>query len=86
MNKNMFAKVTCRYDDYKDEYGLRHDGTKCYDCFSFDELYKVLKRLYDEHILSHVHLEFCIRELTDKQAGEIVIPFKEGVAPLISLY
>ena len=80
-----FIKVRCDYSDYIDEYGQRHNGTKCYDCFSFNELHDVLKQVYDEHVLSHVHLEFCTRELTDKEHGEVIVPFEKGIAPIVSL-
>lgn len=82
----MFVKVKCEYPDYKDEWGGIQNGTKCYDCFSFKELYVVLKQINDEHVLSHIHLEFCIRELTDKELGEVIIPFEKGVIPIVSLY
>ena len=72
----MFIKVRCEYSD-KITY---------YNCFSFEELYNALKQINDEHILTHIHLEFYICESTDEKVGEITIPFETEVIPLVTLY
>lgn len=81
----MFVQVVCDYPDYYDEYNQKCDGTKVYECNSFEELHNVLHKLNKENKLSHVHLDFCKKENTVQSFGGIVSIFKKGVTPFTTL-
>ena len=76
MKETLFCQVVCDYPDYQDKAGVMHDGTECYDCETFNDLFEVLQKVLKENVLDHVHLDFCHRELTNKSHGSIVLPLK----------
>ena len=74
--KELFCSIVCEYPDYTNEYGELVDGTKCYKCKTFNELFEVLEKLIREQVLNHVHLEFCHKDCVNYSHGSIVLPLK----------
>ena len=76
MKETLFCQVVCDYPDYQDKAGVMHDGTECYDCETFNDLFEVLQKVLKENVLDHVHLDFCHHDNTNWSHGSIVLPLK----------
>lgn len=68
--------VEMNYPDSKDVFGQFVDGDKFQEVKNFEELYQLLKQIYKEDVLNHVHLEF-VEEGTNQQYGKVTILLKE---------
>lgn len=71
MKETLFCQVVCDYPDYEDEFGQTVDGTECYDCENFNDLFEVLEKLITEGVLNHVH-----HDCTNHTHGSIILPLK----------
>lgn len=80
-------RVKVQYPDYLDENNILQDGTQVIDTNSEKELLSVLKDVYNSKKVDHVHLEFGFYDKLGNfvYKGEVVIPFKKGVAPYVVL-
>lgn len=56
-------------------------------CQNNDELLDILKEIYQDDLVDHVHLEFgCYNQIGMWQCkGEVIIPFKKGITPFVYL-
>lgn len=80
-------RVKIQYPDYRDENNVFQYGTQIIDTNNDEELRQILKEVYNQKKVNHVHLEFGfydkLRNFIYK--GEIVIPFEKDITPLIIL-
>lgn len=78
----MKIQIIAEFKDSKDQFGNLIDGTECYQCNTIDELYDNLKELYKSDKLTHVHLDFIEKNLSNELKGTCTIAFKNGITPV----